>query len=423
VDKRRVDQSRVRLAEVEIGDETGTVSLRARDDQIDILEEISARSGAVVLRNTTIELYQGKHIRLAVTKWGKLSPYPDNVASTPPPPSKMNPERNLSLIDLSIVATEMVENPPLEVPTYPSSRPPKASETSDTAGVASGTSLSASKSSASKASQPPGKVQSQHTSRKSSGKSNDRRQPKGKGSPAAKPVPIQYGSVKVDPRQDAQPRQVVYHNMPPGYSTYEQPTMDMRQYHYSHHPARQSEVISAQQLMMQQQFEMQQRQLHQLYSQQQQHDRLRHQHHRQSHQQHIHQQPPHAMIGAMGSFDTASYQGEASDPQHPTHFPSGVASSPLMVPMGISSTGTLSTPSPSEHYSSPNLEGMPQEMLSQRSTGAMSPFPLGRMNPDATSFAPTYLSVTQGETPNFVCERIFSSPHCTYFFIAHSFSF
>ena len=84
VDKLRVDRSRVRLAEVEIGDETGTVSLRARDEQIDILEEVSKKSGAVVLRNCTLELYQGKHIRLAVTKWGKLSPYPDNVASTPP---------------------------------------------------------------------------------------------------------------------------------------------------------------------------------------------------------------------------------------------------------------------------------------------------------------------------------------------------
>jgi hypothetical protein len=110
VDKLRVDRSRVRLAEVEVGDETGTVSLRARDDQIDVLEEVSEQSGAVVLRNCTLELFQGKHIRLAVTKWGKMSVFPDDVASTPPPPSKMNMERNFSLIDLSIVASEMVEN-------------------------------------------------------------------------------------------------------------------------------------------------------------------------------------------------------------------------------------------------------------------------------------------------------------------------
>jgi replication factor A1 len=111
VDKRRVDGSRVRLAEVEVGDETGIVSLRARDDQIDILEEVSSRSGAVVVRNCTLELYQGKHIRLAITKWGKLRRYPDQIASTPAPPSKINRDRNFSLIDLSKVASEMVSYP------------------------------------------------------------------------------------------------------------------------------------------------------------------------------------------------------------------------------------------------------------------------------------------------------------------------
>jgi hypothetical protein len=97
----------VRLAEVEIGDETGTVSLRARDEQIDTLQDIADRSGAVVLRNTTLELYQGKHIRLAVTKWGKISAYPDQVPSTPVPPSVFNSDRNFSMINLSVVANEM----------------------------------------------------------------------------------------------------------------------------------------------------------------------------------------------------------------------------------------------------------------------------------------------------------------------------
>lgn len=115
VDKLRVDRSRVRLAEVEVGDETGTVSLRARDEQIDVLEEVSQKSGAVVLRNCMLELFQGRHIRLAVTKWGKMSVFPDDVASTPPAPSKINKERNFSLIDLSVVASEMVENQPPEV--------------------------------------------------------------------------------------------------------------------------------------------------------------------------------------------------------------------------------------------------------------------------------------------------------------------
>jgi replication factor A1 len=105
VDKNRVDGSRVRLAEVLVGDETGCVSLRARDEQIDILKEVSQRSGAVVLRNSTLELFQGRHIRLAVTKWGKMSVYPDQIASTPAPPQKMNMDRNFSMIDLVRVAS------------------------------------------------------------------------------------------------------------------------------------------------------------------------------------------------------------------------------------------------------------------------------------------------------------------------------
>lgn len=105
VDKNRVDGSRVRLAEVLVGDETGCVSLRARDEQIDILKEVSQRSGAVVLRNSTLELFQGRHIRLAVTKWGKLSLYPDQIPSTPAPPQKMNMDKNFSMIDLVRVAS------------------------------------------------------------------------------------------------------------------------------------------------------------------------------------------------------------------------------------------------------------------------------------------------------------------------------
>jgi replication factor A1 len=76
VDKRRVDGSRVLVAEVEVGDETGSISVRARDEQIDLLRGVSDESGAVVLRNCTMELYLGKYLRLAVTKWGKLRAYP-----------------------------------------------------------------------------------------------------------------------------------------------------------------------------------------------------------------------------------------------------------------------------------------------------------------------------------------------------------
>ena len=65
-----MDKSRVRLAEVQVGDDSGSISLRARDTQIDMLQEVSKNNGAIVLRNCSLELYQGKHLRLAVTKWG-----------------------------------------------------------------------------------------------------------------------------------------------------------------------------------------------------------------------------------------------------------------------------------------------------------------------------------------------------------------
>jgi hypothetical protein len=76
VDKVRVDGSRVLVAEVQVGDNTGSISLRARDEQIDLLMQISKEKGAVVLRNCTAELHQRKYLRLAVSKWGKMNAYP-----------------------------------------------------------------------------------------------------------------------------------------------------------------------------------------------------------------------------------------------------------------------------------------------------------------------------------------------------------
>jgi len=116
VEKTRVDKSQVRLAECEVGDETGSVSLRARDDQINLLQEISNRKGAVVLRNCSLELYQGKFIRLAVSKWGKISSFPDGISSTPTPPSKMSDDVHLSIVDLNEVAGDEWYGPSANAP-------------------------------------------------------------------------------------------------------------------------------------------------------------------------------------------------------------------------------------------------------------------------------------------------------------------
>jgi len=390
VDKKRVDQSRVRLAEVEIGDETGTVSLRARDEQIDLLERVHSRGkpGAVVLRNCTLELYQGKHIRLAVTKWGKLAEYPDNVSSTPPPPSTMNHDRNFSLIDLSVVASEIAEKPASEASPYASSASATATTTASSSGRqtkksdpetrTSRSSSSPKTSSSSSKQRKSGTKHHQQTSRKGNRSSLSEQRRHGRGS--------QYGGLKMDTSQPSRSDPMMYRGIQ-GYHTYGEQAADMRmqqQYPphaaYAHHshthtqPQRHQDAASAQ-FALHQQYEMQQRQLHHLYS--------RDQNRQVGQVQHQHQAPPQQtspmLVGLESSFDTSE-----------------MGNSPILVP-------------PPEHYSQlQKLEGhsrmqqepshgtAPHSPAAYPPLGAMSGYRIGKMNPEATSFAPTYLSAAQG---------------------------
>jgi hypothetical protein len=357
VDKRRVDGSRVRLAEVEVGDETGTVSLRARDEQIDVLEKVSKRSGAVVLRNCTLELYQGKHIRLAVTKWGKLCVYPDNIASTPPPPSKMNFDRNFSLIDLSIVASEMVGVQP-EGP-YSSKQNKSSTESSDAGGrhISSKTG---------------GQSQTKQQFHSAPRRNNrDRRHSRGK--PGSSPHHTHHNVAHGD-RGILQPQhgQMRYQGMP-DFSRFEQ-GIDMRQFPYPH--GGQQEVLapgSAQHLLLQQQhFEMQQQHFHQMYS---------------------HMQDHHL---------PTINQGQASNSMF---MPIGLPTSPIqssLAPMSSAHTQEYRTVIPSSHTSTgeesdksfyQRAHSPPMSQAGQIEYKAVSPdgsqFTAGKMNPQAIAFAPT----------------------------------
>lgn len=86
-----------RIAEVTVGDETGTITLRARNGQVDFLvqglretEEDETKPLVVVVRNAGVAMYKG-HMRLIVNKWGKLSRYfplpPSSSSAVPPFPS------------------------------------------------------------------------------------------------------------------------------------------------------------------------------------------------------------------------------------------------------------------------------------------------------------------------------------------------
>mmetsp|Transcript_12992 Transcript_12992/g.14478 ORF Transcript_12992/g.14478 Transcript_12992/m.14478 type:complete len:549 (+) Transcript_12992:299-1945(+) len=379
VDKLRVDRSRVRLAEVQVGDETGTVSLRARDDQIDLLDKVSKRSGAVVLRNCTLELFQGRHIRLAVTKWGKLSVFPDNVPSTPPPPSKMNCDKNFSLIDLSLVASEMVENEQHESffnrsETYSERNKPSNNR------------------------QPFQPAQSSHQRRPSHG---NRRQTRSNRSGAStKPQALKFPEIPISdqlayPAMQGYGYGDVYNDI---YSdiysdTYGDPYSDaveMQQYYGAnmhlpqHHRSNQESLSSAHQLLFHhQQYGMQQRQL--------QHMQVYHEH--QQHQQQNEQrgammrpmQPSQVLVPsiiASPTFDTADFP-----------------SLPTIVPMrgsrhaeeGSSNLEGLST---SHHV--PDVGPWRGKIFNTGSDDVIGGT-AGPMNPQATVFAPTYVAPRAGQ--------------------------
>lgn len=391
VDKRRVDQSRVRLAEVEIGDETGTVSLRARDEQIDLLERVRSKGKprAVVLRNCTLELYQGKHIRLAVTKWGKITEYPDNVASTPGPPPTMNLDRNFSFIDLSLVASEISEKNQSDSLPYasaatatPTSRQAKKADPKTSRSTSSSGKTSAAQSKQGQSVAKQQQQQQQQTSRRGSRSSGNEQRRQARNN--------QYGGMKVDTTQPSRPGQMMYHGVQQGYHSYGEQSMDMHMrqqypphsaYAHSHihsQSPRQQDAASAQYAnALHHQYEMQQRQLHQLYAREQ---------NRHVGQVHHHQQQTSPMLlRHMSSFDasTGSYAGDIS-------MSSELGTSPNMVP-------------PPDHYSqSPKMEDhpglqqeSPQSTAAYASMGPMAPYRIGKMNPEASSFAPSYLSAAQ----------------------------
>lgn len=90
---------------VDLGDETGMISLRAKDKQIQLIQNILATSKikdqrpALIIRNCSVDLIYKTHIQLSVNKWGKISAFPDGIASTPAPPQFINQTLHLYKID------------------------------------------------------------------------------------------------------------------------------------------------------------------------------------------------------------------------------------------------------------------------------------------------------------------------------------
>ncbi|KAK3254765.1 hypothetical protein CYMTET_36031 [Cymbomonas tetramitiformis] len=67
VNRTRPDGSSVRIAECTVGDETGTITLTARNAQVDLM----LADKTINVRNAKIDMYKGS-MRLAVDKWGLI---------------------------------------------------------------------------------------------------------------------------------------------------------------------------------------------------------------------------------------------------------------------------------------------------------------------------------------------------------------
>jgi hypothetical protein len=175
----------------------------------------------------------------------------------------------------------------------------------------------------------------------------------------------------------------------PGFAAYDQ-SMGMRQFPHAYAHASRQDITAQQIMMQQQQYDIQQRQLHHMYGQEAQ---------RQDHQM---QQATQMMIRNMGSFDTTSNSHAGGIPdQHQVPLMTGA--NPLLVPMGMPPGASMGHSS-QEQYPSPSIESHSTAQegsnSAQRQSGAVSPFPhsMGKMNPDASSYTPTYLSAVQGKS-------------------------
>eukprot|EP01121_Diplochlamys_sp_Union-15-3_P008327 TRINITY_DN2206_c0_g1_i1.p1 TRINITY_DN2206_c0_g1~~TRINITY_DN2206_c0_g1_i1.p1 ORF type:complete len:146 (-),score=21.80 TRINITY_DN2206_c0_g1_i1:135-545(-) len=93
VEKTRADATKVRIAAAVVGDETGSIVLIAKNDQVDILEP----GNTIEIRNAVIEMFKG-YMRLVVDKWGKISKYDSKSTSF-----EVDVRNNLSNVEYELV--------------------------------------------------------------------------------------------------------------------------------------------------------------------------------------------------------------------------------------------------------------------------------------------------------------------------------
>lgn len=93
VERSRPDGTKIRVAEALVGDQTGSITLTARNNQIDAVQP----GNLLIIRNSKIDMFGG-FMRLAVDKWGKISLY-----DQPAPFTTVKENNNLSTVEYELV--------------------------------------------------------------------------------------------------------------------------------------------------------------------------------------------------------------------------------------------------------------------------------------------------------------------------------
>jgi hypothetical protein len=96
-----LDGSRLRIYEAVIGDETGSILLSLRNDQIDRVNE----GDVVILRNAKIDMVNNGFMRVAIDRWGLIQ-----VVDTEQGVQVINSDNNLSAVEYELVKEEPQRN-------------------------------------------------------------------------------------------------------------------------------------------------------------------------------------------------------------------------------------------------------------------------------------------------------------------------
>ena len=92
LDRKRTDGTSLKIVEAQVGDDSGSIIMTARNGQTDLLKT----GETLIIRNCKVEMFKG-HLRLAVDQWGLIEISPQKFEGD------VNQRNNLSATEYELV--------------------------------------------------------------------------------------------------------------------------------------------------------------------------------------------------------------------------------------------------------------------------------------------------------------------------------